>query len=84
MSPRKEADVRVLAAIADLTKEKGYPPTFREVAHRLGIYHSVVHYHVVRLREAGHLYAPDARIARGLGLTDRGRRALSAASNSRG
>lgn len=76
MAPRKEADVRVLAAIDDLTKEKGYPPTFREVSHRLGIYHSVVHHHVVRLRKAGLLYAPDQRIARGLGLTDAGRSRL--------
>lgn len=82
MAPRKESDARVLAAIDGLTKEKGYPPTFREVSHRLGIYHSVVHYHVVRLREAGLLYAPETRIARGLGVTDAGRDVLASVSKT--
>lgn len=77
MSPRKEAGDRVLAAIDDLAREKGYPPTFREVSHRVGVYQSVVHYHVVRLRKAGLLYAPDQRIARGLGITASGREHLA-------
>jgi len=82
MAPRKETNARVLAAIADLTKEKGYPPTHREVGHRVGIYPSAVHHHVVRLREAGLLYAPEVRIAMGLGITPAGRKHLARCASS--
>lgn len=80
MSHRKEAGARVLAAIDDFEKEHGYPPTYREISNIVGVYHSVVHHHVERLREAGLLYAPERTIARGLRVTDAGHEFLAARS----
>jgi repressor LexA len=43
----------LLAAILDLTRKKGYPPTLRELAHELGVSVAAVHKHLVRLRAEG-------------------------------
>jgi DNA-binding MarR family transcriptional regulator len=71
----KEAEARVLAAIAAMWEERGYPPTYRELGDRIGIAHSAVHGYVRTLSEAG-LVHEEAHLARSLRLSDIGRTLL--------
>jgi Mn-dependent DtxR family transcriptional regulator len=71
----KEALVLTLAAIDHLTRERGYPPTYRDLGARLGIAHSAVYYRVRDLARDG-LVHDTPGIARGLRVTRTGRAAL--------
>lgn len=77
---RKEVEVRVLAAIDELSAEG--PPTYREVAVVAGISHSAVHGYVVDLRAAGLVHVPKTRAARTLRLTPAGKALVAASDNA--
>jgi repressor LexA len=49
-------DLEILAALVDLTDERRYPPTVRELGKRLGFAStSSMHYRLLRLRRGGHV-----------------------------
>lgn len=65
----------VLEAIRALTKEQRVPPTYREVADRLGWRaHSHVYALVQQLRKEGYIEEPKSRFSRSLLVTPRGAR----------
>ncbi len=64
--------VEVLAAIAALTKLRGYPPTWRELGYKIGVRSTnATNDFLVRLKRLG-LIAVDAATARGLLVTEEG------------
>ena len=80
-SKRREArKARVLEEIAAFTAEYGYPPSYRDLATKVGIAHSAVFGLVEELRTDGliHERHPEAMWhSRTLTLTDAGRAAVS-------
>lgn len=53
LSPRQQ---QILACIEESTTHRGYPPTYSEIAHAVGLNSSsTVQYHLKRLEERGHL-----------------------------
>lgn len=57
---------QVLSFVAHSAKEKGYPPSIREIAERLGVHaHNTARFHVEALIGKGYL-ARDFGIGRGL------------------
>lgn len=51
---KMKTNERVLIAITDLIKEKGYPPSVREISERVGLKSSSTTYgHMVRLKMKG-------------------------------
>lgn len=71
----REAQVQTLAAIAQFTKERGYPPTYRDLGSSLGIAHSAVFYRVRDLASSGLVHDSPAT-ARSLRITRAGRAQL--------
>ena len=67
----REAEALVLAAIADLWEEWGYPPTVRDIGSRIGMAPSAVHGYIRSLSEAG-LVHDEPNIARSLRVSDAG------------
>ena len=66
-------DDQILTAIADLTEEKGYPPTFREMGKRLGLSSTGSVFHrCLGLAEAGLVEPCGTKKARGIRLTPAG------------
>lgn len=47
------ADADLLDAIRTFQANQGYPPTWRELARKFNVQHSVIHYMLVRLRKDG-------------------------------
>jgi len=67
-------DVEILRFINKHTKEKGWPPTVREIQTALDISStSVVSYHINSLKNDGYLVKTDEQQARALALTPDGR-----------
>lgn len=72
----EEQEQRILECIRDFIRERGYPPTVREIAREVGISStSVVDYHLRRL-EQGRWIERDRRSSRGIRLTAAGARGL--------
>lgn len=65
-SPRQQD---LLDAIVQLTAEKGFPPTTRELAEHLGIWNSAAGRMLQRLRDEGRVTWEDGR-ARTLAVVD--------------
>ena len=64
MAPVKHRD-EVLLAVGHLTHERGYPPTYREIAEELGLSVSAIHRIVAAMVKAGDLMA-DPHLARSI------------------
>lgn len=72
----KEQEQHLLECIRDFLKDRGYPPTVRDIAKELGISStSVVDYHLKRLEQAGWIER-DPRSSRGIRLTAAGAHGL--------
>lgn len=68
MSGISERQRRMVEFIQDFIQEHGYPPTIREIGHKLGISStSVVNYNLNKLKTAG-LLERDGQVSRGLKL----------------
>ena len=63
----------VLVALRDMLAENGYAPTLRELGRRIEKSHATVHKHLFTLDAKGFIHW-DTGIARGIVLTERGRR----------
>ncbi len=63
-----ERQGKMLQFIEDFIVERGYPPTIREIGHKLGISStSVVNYNLNKLKDAGQIER-DGQVSRGLKL----------------
>jgi len=74
---KEDRKARVLIAISLFTKNYGYPPSYRDLAHMLGIAHSAVFYVVESLRTDGLIHDRASKTSRSIVLTDRGRAAVA-------
>lgn len=73
---RQVVHAKVINAIHEFVDEHGYPPSYREVAAKVGTSHSNVWYAVDQLRQAGYVghHLDRSGLARALTLTPRGKR----------
>jgi predicted transcriptional regulator len=76
---KEDRKARVLEAVDQFTEMNGYPPSYRDLAFRTTLAHSVVWYLVEALRADGLLNERSSKTSRAIVLTDRGRAALRAA-----
>ena len=68
----RHASADVLCVIAECLRDRGYPPTVREIGDRLGLRSpSSVHHHLLALRDLGYL-AVEERKPRAMRITDKG------------
>ena len=63
---------QVLRAVAEITREQGYPPSYRDLGQSVGIAHSAVYSVVEALRTDGLVSQRQARRSRAITLTDAG------------
>lgn len=77
MKQKEDRKAGVLEAVAALTEQKGYPPSYRDLAAEVGLAHSAVFYVVEGLRRDGLINEREALHSRAITLTDAGRAAVA-------
>ena len=74
---KEDRKAGVLGAVATLTEQKGYPPSYRDLAMEVGLAHSAVFEVVEGLRRDGLINEREALRSRAITLTAAGHAAVA-------